>query len=238
MSGWVKLYRQLLDSDLWLSEKFTRGQAWVDLFGLANHEDSFFYLRDHKINIKRGQVGWSQLRLSKRWRWSRSKVRKFLNDLEKEQQIEQQQSHSTSIITILNYEKYQEKGQQSEQQKDNRADTNKNEKNEKKYISRGKFALDLFSPGVNGWDKSEVEKTIDGFIFLRKSKQIALNVVEAEITYWQQFSDSVVNVSLQTYTKHRYWEKDKGEKYLRGIMRGKHKAEEKSNSKTLFQKGF
>lgn len=36
--GYVKLWRRLKDSDLWLSEKFTRGQAWADLVMLANHK--------------------------------------------------------------------------------------------------------------------------------------------------------------------------------------------------------
>lgn len=148
MSGWIKLHRKILDNKVWTSEPFSRGQAWVDLLLLANHDYGFFYLRDHKIEVQRGQVGWSQLRLSERWGWSRTKVRKFLKDLEKEQQVIQQQSHSTSVITIINYEQYQEK----EQLEDNRKttarqqqDTNKkNRRRIKKnkegiYISPEKF---------------------------------------------------------------------------------------------------
>lgn len=29
--GWVSIHRQLCENDLWLSEPFTRGQAWVDM---------------------------------------------------------------------------------------------------------------------------------------------------------------------------------------------------------------
>ena len=121
--GWIKLHRKLTDNFLWQCERFTRGQAWVDLLLLANHKKAFFYLRDHKINIERGQVGYSQLKLAERWKWSRSKVKKFLKDLEKEQQVEQQITHSTTIITIINYDEYQEKEQQDIQQKDNRRAT-------------------------------------------------------------------------------------------------------------------
>lgn len=138
MEGWIKLHRQLQNSPLWLSEQFTRGQAWIDLLLLANHEYGFFYLREHKIEVNRGEVGWSELKLSLRWKWSRTKTRKFLNDLEKEQQIKVATSHSTTIITIINYTKYQEKEQQDGQQENNRKtterqqkDTNKNEKKNK-----------------------------------------------------------------------------------------------------------
>jgi len=136
MEGWIKLYRKLTDNPLWKCEKFTRGQAWVDLILLANHEYGYFYLRNHKIEVQRGQVGYSQLKLAERWKWSRSKVKKFLNDMEKEQQVEQQQSKSTSTITIVNYEIYQQKGQQGKQQQSNskttaeqQQDINKKNKN-------------------------------------------------------------------------------------------------------------
>lgn len=124
---------------MWTLEPFTRGQAWVDLIMLANYKYGYFYLRDHKIEVQRGQVGWSQLKLAERWKWSRTKVRKFLNDLEKEQQVKQQLSHSASLITIINYEYYQEKEQQEIQQENNsrttgkqQQDTNKKDKKDKK----------------------------------------------------------------------------------------------------------
>ena len=132
MDGWIKIYRQILDNPFWTSEAFSRPQAWIDLLLLANHTKGYFYLRDHKIIVDRGQVGWSHLKLSERWKWSRSKVKKFINDLEKEQQVIQQQSHSTTVITIVNYEKYQGKEQQVIQQKSNRKTTEEQQKDTNK----------------------------------------------------------------------------------------------------------
>jgi hypothetical protein len=110
MEGWIKLHRSISDNDLWTSEPFSRGQAFVDLLLLASHKDSFFYKRGVKVQVKRGQLAWSESSISERWKWSRNKVRKFLKDLEKEQQIEQQKSQVISVITIINYNKFQEKG--------------------------------------------------------------------------------------------------------------------------------
>jgi hypothetical protein len=110
MEGWIKLHRSISDNDLWTSEPFSRGQAFVDLILLASHKDSFFYKRGVKVQVKRGQLAWSESSISERWKWSRNKVRKFLKDLEKEQQIEQQKSQVISVITITNYNKFQEKG--------------------------------------------------------------------------------------------------------------------------------
>lgn len=105
--NFFSLNRKLIFSDLWLSEPFTKGQAWVDLIGLARFADGNMYIRGVKIPIKRGQVGMSELTLAKRWSWSRNKVRRFLKDLEAEQQIEQQKTNITSLISIKNYNKYQ-----------------------------------------------------------------------------------------------------------------------------------
>ncbi len=136
--GWVKLHRKLSDNKLWTSEPFTRGQAWVDMLILANHKEDFFYVRGNRVTVQRGQLGWSQLGLSKRWSWSRGKIKRFLNELETDQQIVQQNNFISSLITIVNYEQYQGDGQQMIQQTDSRrtadgqqTDTNKNVKNVK-----------------------------------------------------------------------------------------------------------
>ena len=111
--GWIKLYRKLLDNEMWLQEKFNRSHAWIDLILIANHKDATINVRGNIIPIKRGQVGWSERSLAHRWKWSRNRVRSFLEYLQIKQQIIQEKSHTTSVITIINYEKYQEKRPQT-----------------------------------------------------------------------------------------------------------------------------
>lgn len=120
MNGWIQLHRQLLDNPLWTCEPFSRGQAWVDLLLLANHKESFFYKRNIKITVKRGQLARSEKELADRWNWSRSKVRKFLKDLEKERQLIQQKNNVCQILTINNYDEFQKKEPQDVQQKNRR----------------------------------------------------------------------------------------------------------------------
>ena len=108
MAGdYFTLHRQLIRSDKWLAEPFTRGQAWVDLLGLANYRAGFVRIRGIKIPLDRGQLAASSVWLSTRWKWSRAKVVRFLSELETEQQIEQQKNNVTSIVTITNYIAYQ-----------------------------------------------------------------------------------------------------------------------------------
>ena len=135
MQGWIKLHRQIAENPLWFSEPFTRGQAWIDLLLIANHKKGFFYVRGNKIDVDRGQIGMSEDAISTRWQWSRGKLRRFLSELEKQGQVVQQKLRIKSLITIVNYEKFQgdgttdstTDGQQTVQQ----TDTNKNVNNKK-----------------------------------------------------------------------------------------------------------
>lgn len=135
--GYVKLWRRLLASELWTQEKFTRGQAWVDLILLANHKPGSIRVRGARVSVARGQLGYSELSLAKRWKWSRGKVRRFMSELASNpiQQIEQQKTSLTSLISIVNYDQYQGDGQRTEhqtvQQTDIKRYTNKNVKNVK-----------------------------------------------------------------------------------------------------------
>lgn len=96
-----------MDSPLYFKDKFTDIQAWIDLLFLAQFKDSFFFVRGQKVVVKRGCLAVSTEKLSERWKWSRGKVIRFLNELEIEQQIEQQKSKLINCISIVNYDKYQ-----------------------------------------------------------------------------------------------------------------------------------
>lgn len=176
MEGWLKIHRKIADSDLWLSEPFTRGQAWIDLLMLANHDYSFFYKRGNKVEINRGQIGRSEVELSDRWCWSRTKLRKFLNDLEKEQQIIQQKSPVTLIITLINYEKYQEKEQQTGQQKDSR-------KTAEKHIQECKEYKECKEEEYSSSKTDEVE-----FYLTKKKRKLSGKRLETFLEFWSKFN--------------------------------------------------
>lgn len=107
--GYIKLFRALAASEMWTKEPFTRGQAWVDLLMLANYAPGHLRVRGNRIEVSRGQVGWSAEALAKRWMWSRGKVDRFLKELQIEQQIEQQKSFLSTVLTITNYDRYQQR---------------------------------------------------------------------------------------------------------------------------------
>lgn len=113
------MHRKIMDDPIWLADPFTRAQAWVDLLLLANHKDGYVRKRGIKIDLKRGDVGWSQRELAKRWKWSRGKVGRFMSELcfsKSPKMIPQNGPQNNNVIayySIINYDRYQGDGPQN-----------------------------------------------------------------------------------------------------------------------------
>lgn len=137
--GWVKIHRKILENGLWLEERFTRAQAWIDLILRANHDSKEILIGYKKVVVSRGSLLVSQVKLAKRWGWDRKTVRRFLKFLQVSQMVhidvDRNTQHGYTVIAIKNYEQYQSKGQQEGQQSPrelpSKRDTNKNVKNDK-----------------------------------------------------------------------------------------------------------
>ncbi|MGM9778965.1 MAG: hypothetical protein ACI3ZD_11620 [Prevotella sp.] len=105
--GYIKLYRSSLEDPLYFKETFTKWQAWCDLIFMAYHTNAEFFVRNVKVNAKRGCVYMGVREMSERWRWSRSKVERFIKYLEDDKRIKVKPSNVVNCIAILNYEKFQ-----------------------------------------------------------------------------------------------------------------------------------
>ena len=127
MEGWIKIHRKVVDCDLYFAEPMTRMSAFFDLCILANHDKSTTYIRGNCVDVRRGQVCRSKDSLAERWKWSRGKVLRYLDDLEKRGMIVQQKTAAIVLISITNYDRYQLddtiERQQTEQQENNRKTT-------------------------------------------------------------------------------------------------------------------
>jgi len=207
--GWVRLHRKIDESELWFLEPFTKAQAWVDLFLNANHKDGSISIRGNIIDIKRGQIGWSELTMAKRWTWSKGKVRRFLKWLETKQQTIQQKSSLTTVITILNYEEHQQDDTTDDtaerQQKDSRRYTNKNEKNEKNEKKREGARARAFSPPtlemVSSYCKAR-ESCVDPQHFIDRNIAVGWKIGKNPMKDWKG--------AIRTWeAQEKKWAKDK-----------------------------
>lgn len=134
-NGYIKLYRGLAENSLWLSEPFTKGQAWADLLMLTNYKPSYLRFRNGEmVRINRGECGYSMETLAKRWKWSRGKVKRYFGLLESEKMIQQKIGSKSTIIKVLKFDKYQERTS-NDTSNGHQTDTNKERKERKEYIN-------------------------------------------------------------------------------------------------------
>lgn len=105
--GYFAVDRQLFDHWLWEQKPFSEGQAWIDLIGLANFEDSKTPYKGKVITCKRGTVYRSISYLANRWGWSRDRARRFLKLLEDDEMIQLNATTNNTTITLVNYDFFQ-----------------------------------------------------------------------------------------------------------------------------------
>lgn len=109
VEGWNKIYRSIQEHWLWTCEPFSRGQAWIDLLLMANYKEAKIMVNGNLEVVERGQRITSIRKLSDRWKWSTKKVTHFLDQLVKDKMIEYISDSSKTVVTIVNYDKYQGK---------------------------------------------------------------------------------------------------------------------------------
>lgn len=122
--GWIKLHRSIQESDIWEKPEYLK--AWIELLLTVNHKEN------KMLGIKAGQTLTSIKSLSQKWKWSNNKISNFLNALQKEGMIAQNRTSRNTVITVLNWDKYQEDAYPTHIQSTSHAyptHTNKNVKN-------------------------------------------------------------------------------------------------------------
>nr|DAV93859.1 MAG TPA: replisome organizer [Caudoviricetes sp.] len=108
MEGWIKIYRQIRNHWIWKDkEPFDKRSAWIDLLLSVNHKSKKIPFENDFIEIERGQTLTSIKQLAEKWSWSRHKVSDYLNQLEQDTMIVQVRDTRKTLISIVNYSKYQ-----------------------------------------------------------------------------------------------------------------------------------
>lgn len=128
--GWICLHRKIRDCEMiWDDKPFSRGQAWIDLLLMANHEEKEILFNGSYRKIERGEMLTSLTKLSDQWGWSRKKTTKFLNELKMAQMLDFKSDNKSTAITIVNYSVYQDLGTAKEPQKNRKRTAEEHQRN-------------------------------------------------------------------------------------------------------------
>ena len=113
--GWFPIWRSLLEHPIWTSNKpFDERSAWIDLIALMNHEDAKVQIGMNFITIKAGQHFTSIVKLADRWHWSKNKVYRFLEMLERDGMVNKDATLNGTLITLANYSNFALQGNTNE----------------------------------------------------------------------------------------------------------------------------
>ena len=107
MEGWISLHRKLCEHWLWDEKPYDKARAWIDLLLHINHSSKKFLFDGTLIELERGQKITSIRKMADRWGWSRSKVSRFLSNLEKDGMLTVNSDTKKTLLTVVNWATYQ-----------------------------------------------------------------------------------------------------------------------------------
>jgi len=105
--GFFVVNRGIFNHSFFPSEPYSEREAWIWLIGAAAWKESRIRTSHSMVTIGRGQLMHSERFLATKWKWSKSRVNRFLFRLESEAMLNRQTDHETGLITICNYDEYQ-----------------------------------------------------------------------------------------------------------------------------------
>ena len=110
--GFIVLHRRIESWPLWQALSGEHRMVWVTLLLAANWKNTEVWTRKGRLVVQRGQALIAQRTLAERAAVSRKNVRTAIELLTREgaiqvAQVPTQSSKTASLVTIVNYEKYQ-----------------------------------------------------------------------------------------------------------------------------------
>lgn len=132
--GYIKLSRRLLSNPIFKKPAYL--SVWLYLLLNAQHQESSFIWNNKKQILGVGQLLTGRKKIAQITGLAESQIYKILKYLELEQQIEQQKTTKYTVITIVNWDRYQQKEQQKEQQRNNRVTTKEQQSNTYKNVNK------------------------------------------------------------------------------------------------------
>ena len=148
MDGWLKLYRSILDSAVFQDAEILKVWIWLLCNVACEQHDIICY--NKVIHLKPGQIATGRKKIAQCTDLNENKVYRALSALKSLGNIEIKATNKYSIITVVNWDKYQEengKRTSSEQQTNSKTTTEEQQLNSKRTQHKN---------GNNGKNEKEI----------------------------------------------------------------------------------
>lgn len=140
MNGWIRLYRQLLDSPVFENEKALK--IWIWCLLKATHTEREQLVGLQVVNLEKGQFIFGRKKASEELNINENTIYKYIKMLEKLEMITTNSNTKFTIVSIRNWEEYQyisnEEVTTKEQQNNNKVTTKEQQNNTNKNVKNDK----------------------------------------------------------------------------------------------------
>lgn len=163
--GYIKLYRKMLDNSVCMRDS-THFAVWCWLLMNACWKPTKVSFGGKQITLKPGQLTTGRNKIAKALGEQGTKIYRTLSRFESEQLIEQQTDRHCTLITILNWDKYQESEQPNGQEVNNKRTRSEQQTDTKEEFKEYKNIRNR----VGGVEPAELRDAFEEWMEMRKRK--------------------------------------------------------------------
>lgn len=120
MSSWIKIDRQIQNH--WIFSDADYFKAWMYLLLNVQWKDTTRVIRKKVIKVPKGSDVLSIRFLANAWGWTPKRVLNFLRKLEEDGMITRTETQKETLVTVVNWDKYQVLGNTDDNTDDNTGD--------------------------------------------------------------------------------------------------------------------
>lgn len=141
--GYIKLYRKFKD---WYGYRSNSRKAlWIELLLQATHKEISIVFNGKPITLLPGQLVAGRKKLAEDCKMSESWIEKLLSEFEKMEQIRQQKTNTSRLITIVAWEEYQSSNNGEDNGEDNKKTTKRQQKDTNNNVNNVKNENNIIS---------------------------------------------------------------------------------------------
>lgn len=216
MSGYFKLYRELLNKPIWLNSSNEQRVILITLLAMANWKETEWDYYGEKIKLNPGQFIASAPAIKERCNSSEITIMKIRTALERFEKLDfltvsltGKSTKSGKLITIVNWRLYQ-----SNEKEDNRQNNRQNNKEitdrqptDNRHIKEeGKEYKELKE------DKENKEKGFERFweLYPSKRKKPVARIAWMNMRVHSEGQYALINAAVERYKKTNQWQEENG----------------------------
>lgn len=209
MSGYFKLYRELLNKPIWLNSSNEQRVILITLLAMANWKETEWDYYGEKIKLNPGQFIASAPAIKERCNSSEITIMKIRTALERFEKLDfltvsltGKSTKSGKLITIVNWRLYQSNEEEDNRQ-NNKEITDRQPTDNRHIKEEGKEYKEL---------KEDKEKGFERFweLYPSKRKKPVARIAWMNMRVHSEEQYALINAAVERYKKTNQWQEENG----------------------------